>query len=289
MKNPNNASTNSSESNGDWLGDNVPKFSGDNDKKTEVERVKDFFKEKYFSREYDELMSPFIQKLNPREVQSFNEKLLSNDEREYRWAYKQIVYDIADILELEKRPEVKFLNLSDSKKKEFDLEGTDAFYDEDSDSIYILNLNEDNHYKKVTSIVNIVSHEMWHDHQFDEIKKGGARANIYRENFNNYIDDQNDSYAYATQPVEAEAYVFGFKFTHAFRHMLIESLRNDIGEYNEEVLQGKYDNPPDENYKYIYDHIAEQMERANDQLDYLEKIKDWDDEIISCSQAKQPQ
>ena len=289
MRNPNNISPNDNKSNGNWLGDDVPEFNGDEDGKTETERARDYFREQYFSKEYRELMSPFIQKLNPGRIKSFNEKILSNDEREYRWGYMQIVYDIADILGLENRPEVMFPNLSDSKKEELGLDRTDAFYNEGTDSIYILNLKDNNHYNKINSIIKTVSHEMWHKHQHDEVNKGGARADIYRKNFDNYIDDQEDLYGYATQPVEIEAYIFESKFAHAFRHILIDSLQSDIDEYNEKVLLGKYTNPPDENHKYIYDRIAEQMKKANDQLDYLRQIKDWDDEIVSCSQAKQSQ
>lgn len=286
MRNPNNSLLVNDNNSNNWLGDNVPDFNDTKRQKAESKRIKDFLREKYFSKEYSDLMDPFIQKLDPNKLCHFNEEMLSDDKNKCYWGYSEIIYNIANILELEGRPEVKFPNLSELKKKELGLEDTGAFYNEAIDTVFILDAEKESHYNRVASVVGVVAHEMWHKYQHDEIKKDGARASIYRKNFSNYIDNQGDLYAYVTQPVEAEAYVFGFKFSHAFRHILIKSLQDDIDEYNQSASQGKYDNPPDENYEYIYDVIAKMMEKKNDQLNHLKKIKDWEDKLVPCSQTK---
>lgn len=256
--------------------------SGGQDDAKDMKRLEDFFEKKYSSKEYDGFMNPFIEKLDPNRIASFNEQILSNDERSRKWGYIQLMYDISNILELKNRPEIKFLNLSDSRKKELGLDGTGAFYDEDADSVVILDFKDNGHYNKVSSIVNIVAHEMWHKHQYEEIKKGGARASIYRKNFENYIDDQGDIYAYGTQPVEAEAYVFGDKFATAFRRILIKTLQNDIDGYEKLLAKGEY--PPDEEHRDIYEMMADDIKKKKDQLIHLRKIKSRF-ELTPCSQA----
>ena len=285
MKNPNTTSTSNDESSNNWLGNDVPEFQNKKDEESETERIKDFYREKYFSKEYDELMSPFLRKIEPGRVKSVNEKIICGDKGELMWGYKQLVYDVADILNLEKRPGLKFLNLSNAQKKDLGMEDTGAFCN--GDTVYILNLEDSRHYNRVTSIVDVVAHEMWHIYQQDEIRKGGARADIYRENFENYSDShsQENFYAYATQPVEAEAYIFGRRFSDAFRHMLIDSLQDDINEYNDAVDRGAYDNPSDEMDEYIYEKIAEEMKRKNDQLEFLRNKKDTD-VVLGCSQTR---
>lgn len=91
-----------------------------------------------------------------------------------------------------------------------------------------------------------IAHELWHAHQFDEIRNNKPRGNFYRNSISNYIKAKQDLVGYYTQPIEVEAELFAYETNKILTEYYIASCErlakkakeaNDTDRYNLRMSQ----------------------------------------------------
>lgn len=139
-------------------------------------------------------------------------------DRGYRKGCQYLVKRLSRLLDIEEPPKIK--HVANSKDTT-----NDAAYSSKQNIIYIYHKNDVDSIdrrKPKYSDIDLVSHEMWHAHQFDQLKRGKGKGESYKINANNYFDSRPDpdleddpsavadaTNRYYDQLLEQEAFWFG--------------------------------------------------------------------------------
>ena len=124
----------------------------------------------------------------------------------YREADQKLVQIISDFLHLPETPKIVYESESDLYA---------GLYNPSPNSVTLVRDREGDESFEWQDIVNVIAHELWHAHQYDEVSRDTERGRLYDINFDHYFDPGYSSAEFSTydaQLVEVEARAFGEAF-----------------------------------------------------------------------------
>ena len=175
---------------------------------------------------YDKVVSPFAEKINGNTVATIN---YSFDNGGYENGCIVTIQALFKLLGVDRREFVPGSQDAQEYKKER----------ERKDAIVIPALKEGEQFTeaKKIAVFETLAHDVWRAHQYDEARKGGPRAEIYKNSLRMPAIMEEDD---AHQPVELEANAFARKARDIFLEKSVERAKEDwekITDNNGEIIK----------------------------------------------------
>lgn len=211
-----------------------------------------------YEREYATFMNPFVEKFSKENAKEIDEAFGCS----YEIGCQETVRIFSELLDIE-QPPLRLQTITDKSKIR------QPYLDSGTGIITIPRLNEADNYENnrdryLSDALDIVSHEMWHAHQRDVIKKEGERSEIYKKEFNNYTDVKQGVKDYFRQTVELEAYIFSDKIFDKFFDSRLEAM---WGKYNK--TKSAIEDCKTNGNEHLVDFLVEDNQKL------LSRLKKW--------------
>lgn len=175
-------------------------------------------------KEYSSFMSPVMAKLNESEAEYIGMTFALSED--YKQGYLYSVDVLSKMMGI-KTPQVEFSLVPD------DSTAPPAMYLSKTNTVHVF--RKENDTKKDKGMIRQIkglSHEMWHAYQDNSVRHNGPRSEIYKNNFEHYIDGRDDLEGYFNQPIELEAYTFSNIFT----NKVLDLTKKDLEKEHEKLI-----------------------------------------------------